>query len=102
MPESSSFRHTFLGALTVEAASAALISRRAFVAGSSAAVLAAGSPVAWAGRSHQRDVHGELLDDAAMLWKRVPGSWQEGPFLGNGYMAAHLYRKPGRTTSCAS
>ncbi|WP_328436458.1 hypothetical protein OHA71_02925 [Streptomyces sp. NBC_00444] len=79
----------------MEAASAALISRRAFVAGSSAAVIAAGSPVAWAGRSLQRDVHGELLDDAAMLWKRVPGSWQEGPFLGNGYMAAHLYRKPG-------
>ncbi|MFI6697431.1 hypothetical protein ACIBJC_00355 [Streptomyces sp. NPDC050509] len=52
------------------------ISRRAFVVGSSGAALAVGSPVAWADRSRHRDVHGGLLDDAAMAWKRLPDSWQ--------------------------
>ncbi|QIB47332.1 glycosyl hydrolase family 95 catalytic domain-containing protein [Streptomyces aureoverticillatus] len=73
------------------------ISRRAFVAGTSGALVAAGSPVAW-GRppaAAPDDVHGTLLRDAAMVWKRLPGGWQEGPFLGNGFLAAHLYAKPG-------
>ncbi|WJV50432.1 glycosyl hydrolase family 95 catalytic domain-containing protein [Streptomyces flavofungini] len=73
------------------------ISRRAFVAGTSGALVAAGSPVAW-GRppaAAPDDVHGTLLRDAAMVWRRLPGGWQEGPFLGNGFLAAHLYAKPG-------
>ncbi|MFE3830652.1 hypothetical protein [Streptomyces sp. NPDC059092] len=52
------------------------ISRRAFVVGSSGAALAVGSPVARADHSRHRDVRGGLLDDAAMVWKRLPDSWQ--------------------------
>ncbi|QDQ15330.1 glycosyl hydrolase family 95 catalytic domain-containing protein [Streptomyces spectabilis] len=73
------------------------ISRRAFVAGASGALVAAGSPVAWAAPAGapRADAHGALLRDAAMVWKRLPRGWQEGPFLGNGFLAAHVYAEPG-------
>ncbi|MGA4843484.1 glycosyl hydrolase family 95 catalytic domain-containing protein [Streptomyces sp. G45] len=71
------------------------LSRRAFVAGASGALAAVGSPTAWASAPSRADAHGGLLRDAAMVWRRLPHSWQEGPFLGNGYLAAHLYAKPG-------
>ncbi len=71
------------------------ISRRAFVASLSGALVAVASPVAWARPAPPRDVHTEVLKDAAMVWRRLPSSWQQGPFLGNGFMAAHVYRKAG-------
>ncbi|MEV1172297.1 glycoside hydrolase family 95-like protein [Nonomuraea sp. NPDC049784] len=71
------------------------ISRRAFVAGAGAAGVAVTSPVAWAQASPGGDVHGDVLADAAMVWRRPPSGWQEGPFLGNGFLAAHVYQRPG-------
>ncbi|MFF4829773.1 glycoside hydrolase family 95-like protein [Streptomyces sp. NPDC001312] len=75
------------------------ISRRAFVAGTagafSAALITTESAAAWAAPAQHQDVHGDILDDAAMVWKRLPKSWQEAPFFGNGFLAAHIYSKPG-------
>jgi alpha-L-fucosidase 2 len=73
------------------------ISRRAFVLGSGAAALVATSPAAWAQAvpSHHTDVHETILRDATMVWKRLPSGWQTGPFLGNGFLAAHVYNKGG-------
>ncbi|GAA0913767.1 hypothetical protein GCM10009560_06330 [Nonomuraea longicatena] len=71
------------------------ISRRSFVVGAGAAVTAS-SPVAWARAPHDReDVHSTVLRDAAMVWKRLPGGWTEAPFLGNGFLAAHVYHVGG-------
>src|SRR5688500_924302 len=30
-----------------------------------------------------------------MVWQRIPRAWYEGPFLGNGFLAAALYKEPG-------
>ncbi|MEI5100792.1 hypothetical protein RB200_22520 [Streptomyces sp. PmtG] len=73
------------------------ISRRTFVVGAGGALAAATSPVAWAAApdASRADAHTALLRDAAPVWRRLPRGWQEGPFLGNGFLAAHLYAAPG-------
>jgi len=37
-------------------------------------------------------VHEEIVRDARMVWRRVPDSWQTGPFLGNGLLGVQVYR----------
>ena len=77
------------------------LSRRTFIvgAGASAGAFAVSSRTAWAqgpARSgNGDDVHGRILADASMKWRRLPTSWQSAPFFGNGFLAAHLYSKPG-------
>lgn len=78
------------------------IRRRAFLAGSSALAGAAAlggawsvasSPVAWAsGGAPGGGVPEQLVRDARMEWRRLPDGWQTAPFLGNGYLSAHIYR----------
>ena len=36
-------------------------------------------------------VHRDVAYDARMLWKTLPKSWQDGPFLANGYLGAQVY-----------
>ncbi|RSM78985.1 Tat pathway signal sequence domain protein [Kibdelosporangium aridum] len=36
-----------------------------------------------------------FLGACDMVWQRVPRAWYEGPFLGNGFLAAAVYREPG-------
>ncbi|MEV2273185.1 glycosyl hydrolase family 95 catalytic domain-containing protein [Nonomuraea africana] len=74
------------------------LTRRTFVAGGAAgaALVTASSPAAWARAVPAgKDVHDDLLADAAMVWKRLPSGWQNAPFLGNGRLAAHVYNKGG-------
>ncbi|MCT9931300.1 hypothetical protein N5079_13840 [Planotetraspora sp. A-T 1434] len=72
------------------------ISRRAFVLGAGASAVVMTSPAAWAAAVPEgRDVHGEVLRDATMVWKRLPSGWQNGPFLGNGFLGVHVYNKGG-------
>ncbi|MEV6103475.1 glycoside hydrolase family 95-like protein [Streptomyces sp. NPDC051940] len=68
------------------------IDRRTFVGTTAAAAVAVSSPVAWAQPAVRTDAHGDILRDAALVWRRIPTGWQEGPFFGNGFLAAHLYR----------
>src|SRR3954471_1660309 len=30
-----------------------------------------------------------------LLWQRLPRTWYEGPFLGNGFLGVQVYREPG-------
>ncbi|GGR96941.1 hypothetical protein GCM10010252_39490 [Streptomyces aureoverticillatus] len=39
-----------------------------------------------------------VLDDADMVWRRMPKTWYEGPFLGNGFLGSGIYAEPGRET----
>src|SRR6476620_7273948 len=34
----------------------------------------------------------QIVRDAAMAWQRVPDSWRNGPFLGNGHLGVQVYR----------
>lgn len=73
------------------------VRRRSFLAGSAAVAVggAVSSPVAWASGGHGDGVHERVVRDARMEWRRLPDSWQTAPFLGNGRLAAHVYRGAG-------
>jgi alpha-L-fucosidase 2 len=36
-----------------------------------------------------------VLDDADMVWRKMPATWYEGPFLGNGLLGSGIYAEPG-------
>ncbi|MEW2396228.1 Tat pathway signal sequence domain protein, partial [Streptomyces sp. NPDC046862] len=36
-----------------------------------------------------------VLDDADLVWERMPTTWYEGPFLGNGFLGSGIYAEPG-------
>ncbi|GLF97887.1 glycosyl hydrolase family 95 catalytic domain-containing protein [Streptomyces yaizuensis] len=38
-----------------------------------------------------------VLDDADLVWRRLPTAWFEGPFLGNGFLGTGVYAEPGGT-----
>ena len=40
-----------------------------------------------------------VLDDADLVWQRMPATWYEGPFLGNGFLGSGIYAEPGAGTS---
>ncbi|MGW0708397.1 glycosyl hydrolase family 95 catalytic domain-containing protein [Streptomyces sp. NPDC002643] len=39
-----------------------------------------------------------VLDDADLVWQRMPTTWYEGPFLGNGFLGSGIYAEPGAET----
>ncbi|WP_189173368.1 glycosyl hydrolase family 95 catalytic domain-containing protein [Streptomyces lasiicapitis] len=50
------------------------------------------------GHDHAPDPWRTVLDDADMVWRRMPRTWYEGPFLGNGFLGSGIYAEPGRET----
>ena len=36
-----------------------------------------------------------VLDDADLVWRQMPATWYEGPFLGNGFLGSGIYAEPG-------
>lgn len=36
-----------------------------------------------------------VVDDADPLWRTMPTTWFEGPFLGNGFLGSGIYAEPG-------
>jgi len=76
------------------------ITRRTVLGGALAGVAAAGfAPSAsavendfalggldWAG----------FLGSADLVWRRMPKTWYEGPFLGNGFLGSGIYAEPGK------
>ncbi|WP_233625393.1 hypothetical protein [Actinoplanes sp. ATCC 53533] len=36
-----------------------------------------------------------FLAGADLIWKRLPATWYEGPFLGNGFLGSGIYAEPG-------
>jgi alpha-L-fucosidase 2 len=76
------------------------LSRRTFLRGTSTVAAlggtwVAGSPAAWAeAEGHGSDVHEQIVRDANMVWRRVPTGWDDGPFLGNGFLGVQVYRGP--------
>jgi alpha-L-fucosidase 2 len=69
------------------------ISRRGLLGGAAAGAVFGALPgtasaeqgLDWAG----------FLGEQDMVWQRIPRAWYEGPFLGNGFLAAALYKEPG-------
>ncbi|MFJ9782273.1 glycosyl hydrolase family 95 catalytic domain-containing protein [Amycolatopsis sp. NPDC101161] len=72
------------------------VSRRAVLRSASVAVGAAAFGGLWAraaspAAASAGNPHRDVAADARMVWKRLPGNWQEGPFLANGYLGAQVY-----------
>ncbi|MGY1496504.1 glycosyl hydrolase family 95 catalytic domain-containing protein [Streptomyces sp. QTS52] len=40
-----------------------------------------------------------VLDDADLVWQRMPTTWYEGPYLGNGFLGSGIYAEPGAPTT---
>lgn len=40
-----------------------------------------------------------VLDDADLLWQKLPTTWYEGPYLGNGRLGSGIYAEPGATAT---
>ncbi|MGW6272684.1 glycosyl hydrolase family 95 catalytic domain-containing protein [Streptomyces sp. NPDC055060] len=36
-----------------------------------------------------------VLDDADLVWRELPKTWYEGPYLGNGFLGSGIYAEPG-------
>ena len=36
-----------------------------------------------------------VLDDADLVWQKMPTTWYEGPYLGNGLLGSGIYAEPG-------
>ncbi|MGE6733024.1 glycosyl hydrolase family 95 catalytic domain-containing protein, partial [Streptomyces sp. NPDC059900] len=36
-----------------------------------------------------------VLDDADLIWQKLPKTWYEGPYLGNGFLGSGIYAEPG-------
>ncbi|MER6954259.1 glycoside hydrolase family 95-like protein [Streptomyces sp. NPDC000618] len=43
-----------------------------------------------------------VLDDADLVWQRMPTTWYEGPFLGNGLLGSGIYAEPSAGPGAAS
>ncbi|MFD8567816.1 glycoside hydrolase family 95-like protein [Streptomyces sp. NPDC059639] len=37
-----------------------------------------------------------VLDDADLVWQKMPRTWYEGPYLGNGFLGSGIYQEPDR------
>lgn len=40
-----------------------------------------------------------VLDDADLHWQKLPKTWYEGPYLGNGRLGSGIYAEPGAETT---
>ncbi|MCX5093743.1 Tat pathway signal sequence domain protein [Streptomyces sp. NBC_00365] len=80
-------------------------SRRTVLATGSAvggALLAGGMPAQARAADHSdtsaSDPWRTVLDDADLVWQRMPKTWYEGPYLGNGFLGSGIYAEPGAET----
>ncbi|MEU0948191.1 Tat pathway signal sequence domain protein [Streptomyces canus] len=79
----------------------ALTTTRATAADRAKAAPAEADPVASAPASAlvSGDPWRTVLDDADLVWQRMPTAWHEGPFLGNGFLGSGIYAEPGATST---
>ncbi|MFF3654706.1 glycosyl hydrolase family 95 catalytic domain-containing protein [Streptomyces olivochromogenes] len=82
-------------------------SRRTVLATGSAlggTLLAGGLPAQARAADHAdtSDPWRSVLDDADLVWQRMPKTWYEGPYLGNGFLGSGIYAEPGAETGSFS
>jgi hypothetical protein len=70
------------------------LNRRTVLGGALAGV--AGSVLLSSGASAGDDVNWkDFIGSSDLIWKKMPTTWFEGPFLGNGYLGSGVYAEPG-------
>jgi len=80
------------------------LSRRGFLGGMVGGVAAGALPTATSAAEpdHGRpqldtQIHwAQFLAGQDLVWQRMPRTWYEGPFLGNGFLGSMVYQEPGR------
>ncbi len=82
-------------------------SRRTVLATGSAlggTLLAGGLPAQARAADHAdtSDPWRTVLDDADLVWQRMPKTWYEGPYLGNGFLGSGIYAEPGTETGSSA
>src|SRR4051794_13937184 len=78
------------------------VSRRAVLGGlvggaAAGALPAAGAFANGGGRDwlHDEVKWARFLADQDLVWQKLPATWFEGPFLGNGFLGSGIYAEPG-------
>ncbi|MFJ8824004.1 glycosyl hydrolase family 95 catalytic domain-containing protein [Streptomyces sp. NPDC102467] len=61
-----------------------------------AATTAEQPPVRPVGPRAEADAWRSVLDDADLVWQKMPTTWYEGPYLGNGRLGSGIYQEPGK------
>ncbi|MFI6876423.1 glycosyl hydrolase family 95 catalytic domain-containing protein [Streptomyces sp. NPDC050400] len=59
-------------------------------------VAAGGGPVQGGPVQAGPDAWRTVLDDADLVWQKMPTTWYEGPYLGNGLLGSGIYQEPGK------
>ncbi|KFZ76612.1 hypothetical protein ED92_41530 [Amycolatopsis sp. MJM2582] len=76
------------------------ITRRTVLGGALAGVAAAGLTPSASAVENDFALGGldwpGFLGTADLIWRRMPKTWYEGPFLGNGFLGSGIYAEPGR------
>ncbi|WP_037303176.1 glycosyl hydrolase family 95 catalytic domain-containing protein [Amycolatopsis orientalis] len=76
------------------------ITRRTVLGGALAGVAAAGFAPSASAVENDFALGGldwpGFLGAADLIWRRMPKTWYEGPFLGNGFLGSGVYAEPGR------
>lgn len=54
------------------------------------------STPATAASAPSEDAWRTVLDDADLVWQKMPKTWYEGPYLGNGLLGSGIYQEPGK------
>ncbi|MEU3301426.1 Tat pathway signal sequence domain protein [Streptomyces sp. NPDC006678] len=92
-------RRSVLAGGTAAAAGAALVGPGIASAPARAAEpLADGGAPGAAAAGPREDIWRTVLDDADLVWQRMPTTWYEGPYLGNGLLGSGIYAEPGAAT----
>ncbi len=80
------------------------LSRRGFLGGIAVGAAAGALPVQPAPATADDGLDNRMRSDGAwqrflagqdLVWSRMPRTWYEGPFLGNGFLASMVYQEPG-------
>ncbi len=72
------------------------ITRRTVLGGALAGIAAAGLTPGIAEAGSDDFGWAGFLGTADLYWRRLPKTWYEGPFLGNGYLGSGIYAEPGQ------
>lgn len=92
-------RRSVLAGGTAAAADAALVGPGIASAPARAAEpLADGGAPGAAAAGPREDIWHTVLDDADLVWQRMPTTWYEGPYLGNGLLGSGIYAELGAAT----
>src|SRR5690242_632431 len=89
-------RRAVLGSAVAGAAASALPAAPALAAGGPAGAPGTAPDSRHGGWVEEKVNWSEFLAGSDLIWKKLPKTWYEGPYLGNGFLGSGIYAEPGK------